>query len=81
IPDLEDVTSWFTNWWGNTLSNIIAWGALTGTQIGSLVDSAFTLRDDFWAGWQDWRDKVTEFFTDPEDWLYKAADRIIERFW
>ena len=24
---------------------------------------------------------ITLFFTDPEDWLYKAADRIIERFW
>jgi len=81
IPDLEAVTSWFANWWNNALANIIAWGALTGTQIQGLVDSAFTLRDDFWAGWQDWRDKVAEFFTDPEDWLYKAVDRIVERFW
>lgn len=27
------------------------------------------------------RDSITEFFTDPDDWLYKAVDRIIERYW
>jgi len=26
-------------------------------------------------------ESIKKFFTDPEDWLYKAADRIIERFW
>lgn len=52
-----------------------------GAWFSDLIDSAFREREPFWAGWQDWRDKVTEFFSDPEEWLYKAADRIIERFW
>jgi len=62
--------SWLSAWWSDKLLDI-----------QSLIDSAFLARDSFWQGWQDWRDKVTEFFTDPEEWLYKAVDRIIERFW
>lgn len=69
LPNLLDI-SWLTTWWSARLIDI-----------QSLIDSAFLLRSSFWEGWQDWRDKVTEFFTDPEDWLYKAADRIVERFW
>lgn len=61
---------WLTTWWNSRVA-----------EVQSLIDSGFTLREPFWAGWQDWRDKVTEFFTDPEDWLYKSFDRIIERFW
>jgi len=61
---------WLTTWWNNKLSDIEA-----------LISTAFILREGLWSGWQDWRGKVTEFFTDPEDWLYKAIDRIIERFW
>ena len=49
--------------------------------IEALIQSWAKSLEPFWAGWQDWRDKVTEFFTDPEDWLYKSVDRIIERYW
>lgn len=81
IPSFNELWLWFTNWWGNTLKNIIAWGALTALQIQGLIDSALKSYAPFWEGWQDWKDKVTEFFTDPEEWLYKAIDRIFERFW
>lgn len=81
IPSLDIILSWFTNWWGNILVNLTMWWDERLLDIQSLIDSAFLLREGLWAGWQDIRDKVTEFFTDPEDWLYKAVDRIIERFW
>lgn len=51
------------------------------TSAQALIDGAFLSRQDFWQGWQDFRSQVTDFFSDPEDWLYKAIDRIIERFW
>ena len=81
IPSLTDIVSWFSDWWNSILTRIVAWGALTATQIDSLIDSWFRSYQPFWEGWQEWRDKVIEFFTDPEDWLYKALDRIVERFW
>lgn len=81
IPSINEVLSWFTNWWSNTLARVIAWGALTATQISSLVDSAFTARDSFWAGWQDVKNDVTEFFTDPLQWLYDRLETFFDRFW
>lgn len=69
LPTLVNF-SWLETWWNGKLIDI-----------QSLIDSAFTTRDAFWKDWQEWKDKISEFFADPEDWLYKAADRIIERFW
>jgi len=34
-----------------------------------LIDSAFTLRESLWSGWQEIRDLVFEFFNDPWAWL------------
>jgi len=60
----------FLGWWNTEIR-----------ELQSLINSSIRELEPLWAGWQEWRGKVTEFFTDPEDWLYKAADRIIERFW
>lgn len=60
----------FQSWWLSELS-----------ELQGLINSSIKELEPLWAGWQDWRGKVTEFFTDPEGWLYKAFDRIIERFW
>ena len=81
FPDVSELLAWFSNWRGKLLSVINSWWTSTMVEVQSLIDSAFITRASFWAGWQDWRGKVTEFFTDPEDWLYKSFDRIIERFW
>ena len=81
LPTIDAVITWWSNWTGNVTSVINTWWTSTLGEVQGLINSAFIIRSDFWAGWQDWRDQVTEFFTDPEDWLYKAADRIIERFW
>lgn len=47
-----------TTWWDSRLGDI-----------QDLIDSAFAIRDDFWQGWQDWRDEIAEFFTDPLEFL------------
>jgi len=81
IPDVSELTAWFSNWWGNILANLTWWWNEKLLDINSLFRSWTLELEPFWAGWQDWRDKVVDFFTDPEEWLYKAVDRIIERFW
>lgn len=81
LPNLNEILAWFTNWWSNILASIIAWGALTVTQISSLIDSAFIARDSFWAGWQEVKSDVVEFFTDPLQWLYDRAENFFDRFW
>jgi len=70
LIDWDKFIGWITAWWNDRVLDV-----------QNLINSAFTSREPFWAGWQDWKDRVTEFFTDPEDWLYKAFDRIFERFW
>lgn len=77
IPALDELWLWFTAWWANVLENLIDWGALTGTQIDSLIDSWFKSYEPFWAGWQDVRDNVIEFLTDPLTWL---QDRFTDWF-
>lgn len=81
IPTIDTIISWFADWGSYVLQQIINWGALTSLQIQSLIATWFKDYEPFWEGWLDWKDAVIEFFTDPEDWLYKAMDRIIERFW
>jgi len=69
ISSFNELWLWFTNWWGNVLVNLDTWWNDRLIDISALIDTAFTLREPFWAGWQDWRDKVVEFFTDPLGWL------------
>ena len=49
--------------------------------IDELIKSWFTNLSPLWEGWQDWRDKVAEFFSDPEQWLYDRIDSFFERYW
>ena len=51
--------NWLTTWWSSRVADI-----------QNLIDSAFTTRTSFWAGWQDLRDNVVEFFSDPLEWLW-----------
>lgn len=84
---LDYLTAAWNNFWSVTFPTLVSFSWLTTwwtarvKDVQGLIDSAFIVREGFWTGWQDWRDKVTEFFTDPEEWLYKSLDRIIERFW
>jgi len=68
-PTLVDFT-WLTSWWNSRV-----------TEVSQLINSAFTLRESLWSGWQELRDQVVEFFTDPWGWLYDRLDDFIERMW
>jgi len=69
IPAWDAVVSWWTNWPGNVLAAITGWWAGTLGDVVGLIAGAFVEREDFWAGWQDFRDRVSEFFTDPLEFL------------
>lgn len=81
IPTLDQIIAWWSGWTGEVLSVVNSWWTGALVEVAGLIDNAFTVREGLWSGWQDWRDQVVEFFTDPEEWLYQAVDRIIERFW
>ena len=70
IPTIDEVILWWGNWTGNVTGIISTWWTGTLTEVKSLINSAFLEREPFWAGWQDWRDKVTEFFSDPVEFLW-----------
>lgn len=58
MPTLVNV-AWIITWWNARLQDI-----------NDLIDTAFTLRDSLWEGWQELRSDVTEFFADPLEWLW-----------
>ena len=69
FPTLVSFT-WLTTWWNSRL-----------TDIQALINTAFTLRESFWAGWQELRDSVLEFFADPLKWLYDRLEDFMDRYW
>lgn len=69
IPNVTEITAWFSNWPGNVTSVINTWWTSTMGEVQGLINSAFVIREPFWAGWQDIRDKVFDFFEDPLEWL------------
>ena len=81
IPDLSFILEWFTDWPGNVRAVIDTWWTSTMGDVQGLIDSSlktwFPFYDDLVGLWSG----IKEFFTDPEDWLYKSFDRIIERYW
>lgn len=70
IPSWDEVATWWKDWLGNVFAALIRWGFATLLDVGSLIASAFLEREDFWAGWQDLRGNVTDFFTDPLEFLW-----------
>uniref|UniRef100_A0A6M3XW83 Uncharacterized protein n=2 Tax=viral metagenome TaxID=1070528 RepID=A0A6M3XW83_9ZZZZ len=81
IPTIDGVISWWADWAGNVTTLFSSMWSNVILEVQALINSAFIEREPFWAGWQDWRDQVAEFFTDPEDWLYNRLDSFFERFW
>jgi len=59
LPNLVNTTGLAT-WWTTRL-----------TDIGGLISTAFTEAAPLWAGWQDFKDRVAEFFTDPVEFIYE----------
>lgn len=57
LPELFDL-AYAEQWWKSKFLDV------TGA-----INTAFIEHTPFWEGWQDWRDAVTEFFTNPFDWI------------
>lgn len=81
IPALDEVVQWIGNWVNNVLTLIDQWWSGAVNQVQALIDSAFIARDSLWSGWQEIRDQVVEFFSDPLEWVYNKMDEFFERFW
>ncbi len=71
IPTIDAVIAW----WGNLTANILLvvnnWWKERLLDVQVLINSAFTVREGLWSGWQDWRGKVAEFFTDPVEFIWQ----------
>lgn len=85
---LTDVKGWFAGIGGATMSWVDSlfvrsgnvWQTITFSLDAWFKTQLVQLNDTF--GWVNTlRNRLEEFWTDPEDWLYKAVDRIIERYW
>lgn len=74
-PGLSLILDWLTNWTGHVLTTVNAWWTGALAEVRDLIGSAFIERESLWAGWQDMKDQVIEFFSDPLSWLEgKFAD-------
>ncbi len=65
LPNLVNF-SWLETWWNSRLQDV-----------RGLIDSAFLSRDSWWAGWQDMRAQVVEFFSNPIEYIWS---RFIDWF-
>ncbi|GAH37666.1 unnamed protein product, partial [marine sediment metagenome] len=81
IPSIDEILSWFSNWWGKILANIISWGALTSGEINTLIDSKLQDWLPFYDELANLIGDIKLFFTDPLQWLYDRAEEFFERFW
>ena len=81
LMTLDEIIQWWKDWLGRVAAALIRWGFITVLDVGSLIISAFLEREDFWAGWQDMRGMVTDFFADPVDFIFNKIDEFFERYW
>lgn len=81
IPSISEIISWFSNWWGKILANIISWGALTSNEINTLIDSKLQDWLPFYDELANLIGDIKLFFADPLQWLYDRAEEFFDRFW
>lgn len=67
----DEIIEWWKDWLGLTAAAMLRWGFVTALDIAGLITTAFIEREDFWAGWQDWKDMVADFFEDPLEFLWE----------
>ncbi len=65
-----EIIQWWKDWLGKIAAALIRWGFATLFDVAGLITTAFTEREGLWSGWQDFRDKVVEFFTDPVEFIW-----------
>ena len=61
---------WLNIWWNSRLQ-----------EVDTLISSWLTSFSPFWEGWQEVRQELGDFFTDPLQWAYDKLDEFFERFW
>jgi len=65
------------SFWTDTYPNLVSSSGLTTwwvsrvRDVQGLIDVSFTLRESWWLGWQDWRESVAEFFSDPVEFVWQ----------
>jgi hypothetical protein len=73
---LEVLKSAWDNFWTVTFPSLVsftwlaAWWTARVLEVTGLINSAFTTREPFWAGWQDIKTTVLGFFANPFDFLW-----------
>ncbi|MBU2060074.1 MAG: hypothetical protein KKB38_20380, partial [Gammaproteobacteria bacterium] len=80
LPSLVDLT-WFRSWWGQGSTPFESWWSWAR---GLISDETEAKLDPVRQGVNrnaSWLEMIKSFIDDPEDFLYRAVDRIIERFW
>ena len=50
---------WLFTWWNDRIQDIL-----------DLINTAFKLREDWWSGWQEIKEQVFDFFSDPLEYLW-----------
>jgi len=77
----QTLTTAITQVIGLTIENVNEWWTARAAWVERLVDTRFALIAPTFNAMGAIINGFNEFFTDPEDWLYKRFDKIIERFW
>jgi len=76
LDDIAGLKSEWDSFWTVTFPTLVSfswlgiWWSSRVQEVQNLIDSAFTIRESLWTGWQDMRDQVIDFFTDPLEWLW-----------
>lgn len=84
---LDNLKGEWDNFWIVTFPYLVSfdwlgiWWDARLLDINSLIENWTLTLAPFWEGWQEWRDQVIEFFSDPYQWIYDRLDEFFERFW
>lgn len=70
LPTLSEIIAWFQSWWPNILSMLGSWWIERLLDVEALFNSWFLELSPLWEGWQEIREEVFEFFSDPLEWLW-----------
>lgn len=81
IPSIDEVLTWFSNWWAAILIPLTAWWNERLLDVNTLIINTlqewFPFYNDLVALWED----IKAFFIDPLQWVYDRLDDWFERFW
>lgn len=77
LPTFTEILTWFKNVDSYVWGRIVNWWNVTVPTVNSLIDSWFKSAAPFWEGWQDVRDTVIGFISNPLGWL---ADKFTDWF-